>query len=186
MKTIKSQSENIYIVNKSKFISLAYPINDEDECKKYISEASNKYSDATHVCYAYILSAPRIEKCSDNGEPSGTAGRPMLEVLKKKNLENVLIIVVRYFGGKKLGAGGLIRAYTTSANSVIDTTEIIEFKPKFICNIVCEIKDGEKLKNIIGRNGGNIIDIRYSNNVEITYEVEDKKIEGEITRELWK
>lgn len=186
MKTIKSQSENIYIVNKSKFISLAYPVSHEDECKEYLSEVSSKYSDATHICYAYILSTPRVEKCSDNGEPSGTAGRPMLEVLKKKNLENVLIVVVRYFGGKKLGAGGLIRAYTTSANSVIDTSEIVEYRPKFICNIVCDIKNGDKAKNIISRNNGNIIDIKYSDKVDITYEVESKEIEGEITRELWK
>lgn len=110
---------NTIIINKSKFIALIYHIDNIDEINKKIEEIKKKYKDATHYCYAYILD--NFEKANDNGEPSGTAGLPILNVLKKENLNHVLCVVVRYFGGIKLGAGGLIRAYSNATKEAIIT-----------------------------------------------------------------
>ena len=110
MNTIKETIENTLIIKNSRFITIIYNINDINDIDKYLKLVKDKYKDATHYCYAYIL--PNNIKCSDDGEPSGTAGKPILDVLTKHNLNFVLAIVVRYFGGIKLGAGGLIRAYS--------------------------------------------------------------------------
>ena len=126
MKTIDNEYLDQLEINKSKFLSFAYPVSDEAHAKEILNLKKLEFKDATHICFGLVLSSPRLEKCSDDGEPSGTAGKPILELIKKKDLENVLIVVVRYFGGKKLGAGGLIRAYTNSAKLVIDKANIIE------------------------------------------------------------
>lgn len=174
MKTITNKSEHLYIINKSKFISIAYPVTTDSECKDILKTLANEYSDATHICYAYILKSPSIEKCSDNGEPSGTAGKPILEVLKKKSLVNILCVVIRYFGGKKLGAGGLIRAYSTSAIGVIDKCEIIECENKIRYRVVVSLKDGEKVKRQLSTLGVDIINVAYSNCVEIIFDAKEK------------
>ena len=173
MKTINGNFESTYIINKSKFISFAYPVGSEEDCKVFLEEISKQYPDATHICFAYLLTSPRIEKCSDNGEPTGTAGKPILEVIKKKKLENVLCIVVRYFGGKKLGAGGLVRAYTTSANDVLEMAEVIEKKNIFVCRLIENVQNGEKTKNKLIGAGAIIRGIVYKENVEIIFEIDD-------------
>ena len=99
-------------VNKSKFYSFIYNVTRVEEVNEILANLRAEYKKATHVCYAYILTSPIAEKCSDDGEPSGTAGLPIITMLKRKNMRDCLAVVVRYFGGKKLGAGGLIRAYT--------------------------------------------------------------------------
>ena len=109
--------ENEIIIKKSKFIAKLYNINDVNEIKDIINELKKEYKKATHICYAYSVNGQ--EKAVDDGEPSHTAGLPILNVIKKKNLTNILIVVIRYFGGIKLGAGGLVRAYTTSASEII-------------------------------------------------------------------
>lgn len=101
-------------INKSKFYSFIYNVTSVEQVTKILQELRTEYKKATHVCYAYILSSPSAEKCSDDGEPGGTAGLPIITMLKRKNRKDCLAVVVRYFGGKKLGAGGLIRAYTHS------------------------------------------------------------------------
>lgn len=115
--SVLNNSEISLDIKKSKFIGFSFFVENELDAQKIINNFLDKYSDATHVCYAYVLNS--IEKCSDNGEPSGTAGKPMLEVIKKMELKNVLVIVVRYFGGVKLGAGGLNRAYGDTAKQVL-------------------------------------------------------------------
>ena len=119
MKKIKDINESTIIIDKSKFITTLYPVESVEEIECVLTATRKKYYDATHNCYAYIFDNGRIQKCSDDGEPGGTAGYPILNVLKKKNLTNVLVAVVRYFGGIKLGAGGLTRAYTKSAAGVL-------------------------------------------------------------------
>lgn len=121
MKSVIDNQVEIIIKN-SRFISLLYRVNDIDKIDNYIKRAKCQYKDATHYCYAYIVDD--ISRCSDDGEPSGTAGIPMLQVLQKNNLNNVLCIVIRYFGGIKLGAGGLVRAYTKSVVEVLNHSMI--------------------------------------------------------------
>ena len=122
MNTIKETIENTLIIKNSRFITIIYNINDINDIDKYLKLVKDKYKDATHYCYAYIL--PNNIKCSDDGEPSGTAGKPILDVLTKHNLNFVLAIVVRYFGGIKLGAGGLIRAYSKCISTCLNDTEL--------------------------------------------------------------
>lgn len=118
MNSIKENITNEIIINKSRFITTLIKIDNIDEIKNKLETIKKTYKDATHYCYAYIINGQ--EKCSDNGEPSGTAGLPILNVLKQNNLTNILCIVIRYFGGIKLGAGGLIRAYSTSASTALN------------------------------------------------------------------
>lgn len=108
------------IINKSKFISYRYDLSTLSDVETILLSLKKQYKKATHICYAYIYNRDSVhEKCSDDGEPSGTAGYPILNVLKKKNLTNILVVVVRYFGGIKLGAGGLTRAYTKACAEVL-------------------------------------------------------------------
>ena len=112
MHTIKENIINEIVIQKSRFITCLYKINNKDEVNKHLDKIKDDYPFATHYCYAYRLD--NIEKCSDDGEPKGTAGTPILHVLQMNNLTNILCVVIRYFGGIKLGAGGLVRAYTNS------------------------------------------------------------------------
>src|SRR5574344_924252 len=117
MFTIKNNINSEIIINKSRFISFLFKVHNEDEVKKLLEETKKNYKDATHYCYSYIID--NTKRFNDNGEPSGTAGLPILNVLESNDLNYVLCIVVRYFGGIKLGAGGLVRAYTKSASECI-------------------------------------------------------------------
>lgn len=126
-KTIEGQSEAIYTEKRSKFIAIAIPVRTLTEVKAHLGEYQKKYYDARHVCYAYMLGAERKEfRANDNGEPSGTAGKPILGQINSNELTDILIIVVRYFGGIKLGTSGLIVAYRTAAAQAIAEATIIE------------------------------------------------------------
>lgn len=127
MNTIIENKESILEIKKSKFICVLLKEKNTDYIKDIINEYKKKYTKATHYCYAYVINNQK--KSSDDGEPGGSAGIPILEVLNKNNLNNVLCIVIRYFGGIKLGMGGLIRAYTDSVSSALENniTEEIEY-----------------------------------------------------------
>jgi len=120
-KTISLSTEGIYKEKGSKFLSFALPVNTTDEVKEFIKTFKKDYYDARHVCYAYMLGADRKEwRANDDGEPSGTAGRPILGQINASDLTNTLIVVIRYFGGIKLGVSGLISAYRAAAKDAID------------------------------------------------------------------
>lgn len=126
-KTIKQLAEGTYTEKRSKFLAFALPVSSVDEVKQYVAEYSKKYYDARHCCYAYMLGHERLEfRANDNGEPSGTAGKPILGQINSNELTNILIIVIRYFGGIKLGTSGLIVAYKAAAAEAIAAAEIIE------------------------------------------------------------
>lgn len=109
------------VINKSKFIGVLISLTCEDDIKTNLNELSKQHKKATHICYAYVYNIDKVlEKFSDDGEPKGTAGAPIMNVLKKRKCQNTLIAVVRYFGGIKLGAGGLIRAYSKTAGSLFE------------------------------------------------------------------
>lgn len=152
MKTIKNNIKEELIIKNSKFITNIFKLEKQEDINTYLQQIINKYKDATHNCYAYIYE--NTKKCSDDNEPSGTAGLPILQVLEKKELSNILVVVTRYFGGIKLGAPGLVRAYTNSVTNALDNTEIINL---------------EKGKNI------DII-FTYDNIKKIDYLLKDKSI----------
>ena len=142
MYTIKDNSKYEFIIKNSKFITVLTKINNINEVDNILYNIKNKYPDATHYCYAYIIDYNK--KSNDDGEPSGTAGIPILKVLESNNLTNILCIVIRYFGGIKLGANGLIRAYTKSVANAIKEAELKELIDGYNIDITfsyTEIKD---------------------------------------------
>lgn len=164
MKSIKNNQHTIIIKN-SRFICYTYKVDSIEEINKILSDTKIKYYDATHCCYAYIID--NIKRESDDGEPSGTAGIPMLQVLEKNNLNHVLCIVIRYFGKIKLGAGGLVRAYTKSVTETIKNN-IITLIPGIKVNLIFNY---ENLKNIdYLLKDINILNKNFNN--KIIYEVE--------------
>ncbi len=126
-RTIQSKSEGTYSELRSKFLAFAFPVSTVEEVKELVEAHQKKYYDARHVCYAYMLGHERLVfRANDNGEPSGTAGKPILGQINSNELTNILIIVVRYFGGVKLGTSGLIQAYKAAAAEAIAAATIIE------------------------------------------------------------
>lgn len=112
---------NELVINKSRFVGIMENLTYEQDIQNILTKIKQEHKKASHICYAYVYNLDKvIEKCSDDGEPKGTAGAPIMNVLKKRKCENVLIAVVRYFGGVKLGAGGLVRAYTKSASELFN------------------------------------------------------------------
>lgn len=126
-RTIAAPAEGIYTEKRSKFIAIALPVRTVDEVKALLEEYQKKYYDARHVCYAYMLGPQRKDfRANDNGEPSGTAGKPILGQINSNELTDILIIVVRYFGGIKLGTSGLIVAYKAAAGEALTAAEVVE------------------------------------------------------------
>ena len=180
MKSIQKEITNEIIINKSKFITILTNINDIDKVKEKLENIKKTYKDATHYCFAYIIN--NHEKCSDNGEPSGTAGMPILNVLKQNNLTNILCVVIRYFGGIKLGAGGLIRAYSTSASEALNKANIVNLVKGY--KIIIEFSyDNIKQIDYLLKN----IQIKkdYSNNITYTFKIKEEKL-NKIENELSK
>lgn len=124
-KTVHQTSKDQIVINKSKFIGHASPIENELEAIEFINKIKKEYKDATHNVYAYIIDN-NTQRYNDDGEPSGTAGLPILNVLKQENLKNAVVVVTRYFGGVKLGAGGLVRAYTKGAKIALESSKIVD------------------------------------------------------------
>ena len=161
MYSIKKSLENTIIIKKSKFITKLYKINNIEEINIILEQLKKEYKDSTHICYAYIVNG--LEKCSDDGEPSGTAGLPILNILKKNELTNILSVVIRYFGGIKLGAGGLVRAYSNSVNDTLKLTDIIELEEGYLVELEFSY-DQVKLVDYI-LNDKTIINKEYNNNI---------------------
>ena len=125
-RTVEQLGQDEVVIEKSTFIGYARPVENEEAALAFIQEIKKKHRDATHNVPAYVLGEHNeVQRCNDDGEPSGTAGVPVLEVLKKENVRNVAIVVARYFGGIKLGTGGLVRAYTKGAKVALESAKII-------------------------------------------------------------
>ena len=180
MKSIQKEITSEIIINKSKFITILTNINDIDKVKEKLEEIKKQYKDATHYCYAYIIN--NHERCSDNGEPSGTAGMPILNVLKQNDLTNILCVVIRYFGGIKLGAGGLIRAYSTSASVALNKATITNIVNGYNITIEFSYNNIKQIDYLLKN-----IDIKKDYQTNITYnfnitETKFNQIENELTK----
>lgn len=177
MQSIENKADNLYEIKKSKFYSYAYPVFSEREVKDILAELNVLHKLSTHICYAYVLTSPNLEKAVDDGEPSGTAGKPILELIKKRNLKNILLVVVRYFGGIKLGAGGLIRAYTTASSEVLDKTKVLEYGDYVDATITTNHSEYKDVKNYLEKeNSVYILDTLFGNNVELFISVKDESL----------
>lgn len=169
MYTIDNNYTYELIIKNSKFITLLYKINDIKDVEKYINKTKNNYPDATHYCYAYIID--NLKKSSDDGEPSGTAGIPILKVLESNNISNILVIVVRYFGGIKLGANGLIRAYTKCTANAIKEVNLLTLIDGINIDITFDYSRVKEIDYLLK-------DITINNKIfdkEITYNVNIEK-----------
>lgn len=171
-RTIEDSVQTEISEKKSRFITNIFYVESKQSAEEIIKNIKAKYYDARHNCYAYSVLENGISfiKCSDDGEPSGTAGEPILNVIKKNNLQNILIIVTRYFGGILLGAGGLVRAYSNSAINGINSGKIVEKTPGYQLKIKIDYENNEKFKYYCNKN--NIVIISTNYDEDITYKIE--------------
>ena len=170
MKTIKKPIQCEINIKKSQFICSLFPTKNKKESKEIIQKISSQYNDATHNCTAYIVNDG--EGFDDDGEPGGTAGRPMINVLRKNELHNITAIVTRYFGGIKLGAGGLVRAYSKSVLEAIGEAEIVEIEEYDVYEVIFEYTDIKLVDSEIRNNNLKNIYKDYSN--KVTYHIISK------------
>lgn len=170
MKTIKNPVQSEINIKKSQFICSLFPTKNKKESKEIIQKLNQQYSDATHNCTAYIVNDG--EGFDDDGEPGGTAGKPMINVLRKNELHNVTAVVTRYFGGIKLGAGGLVRAYSKSVMEAVGEAEILEIEEYDVYKITFEYCDIKTVDNEVRNNNLESIEKEYSD--KVTYCVVSK------------
>ncbi len=173
MRTLKNTIENEIEIKKSSFISIIKNIQSIEEFNAYIEELKTKYPKATHYCYGYICG--NIEHFSDDGEPGGTAGAPILNVLKKENLNNICCVVIRYFGGIKLGAGGLVRAYTKSVTEALKRAEFIELEIGYKIRLTFQYSQEKQINYVL--NNSKVLNKEFLENVVYTVLINDKVLE---------
>lgn len=177
-KTIVEEQVSAEIVEKkSKFIANLFFVESISDAEEKIKMIKKKYYDAKHNCYAYIINENNeiTKKSSDDGEPSGTAGAPMLEILEKNNLGNVLVVVTRYFGGILLGTGGLVRAYSDSLKKAIGEATWATQEPGYEMDVMLEYSDLENFKYYCGKHSIKILDCEYLDNVTCKIELNDSE-----------
>ena len=170
---IKEEVSNTIIIEKSRFIAYIKPVFNDEEYKEYLKEIRKKHYDSSHVCSAII--SGNIKRSSDDGEPSGTAGAPILNVLEKKGLNNTCALVVRYFGGIKLGAGGLIRAYGNAVSEALNKATLVEevSYPKY--ELITSYEIANKLDNLLLKNTL-LLNKEYDEQVKITFVLNDESL----------
>ena len=170
--TVKKQGYAEIIEKRSKFITNVYPVSSQMEANEIINKIKKQYHDAKHNVYAYIIEGESVySKYTDDGEPQGTAGLPIFDMLQKQNLKNVLIIVTRYFGGVLLGTGGLVRAYTEAAKQGLKNAEIIEIKEKIKLKFEIEYEIKDKILFYLKSEEYEDKEIFYGENVRININI---------------
>ena len=165
------------VEKRSSFLGHVRMVETEDEAKAFVAEMKKKFHDARHNCWCYIIK-DGAERYSDDGEPQGTAGIPMLEVLKREGVTNVVCVVTRYFGGVLLGTGGLLRAYTKSAKDALDAAGICVVRRWVKAEVMCSYSLLERLKTECAAAGGVVADIEYSADVCLKLLLPEDKTEG--------
>ena len=167
-KTVKGYGEREIIISKSRFIAYVDRAETEDEALAFIDKIKKMHPNATHNCSCYMVGEhDQIQKANDDGEPSGTAGVPMLEVLKKQGLKDTVVVVTRYFGGIKLGGGGLIRAYGKSTTEGIDASQVVERKVHHLMKVAVDYNWLGKVENEVRQSSYTLKEISYADAVEL-------------------
>ncbi len=170
-KTLSNTGQAVYREKMSRFLAFAMPVSDADEARTLIKKYQNEYHDARHVCWAYMLGTNRDDYLStDNGEPSGTAGKPILGQINSFGLTNVLVLVVRYFGGIKLGTSGLIVAYREAARMAIEAATIVECHEQARLSFTFGYVSMNDIMTIIKREQVRVVDSAFDNTCEMTVE----------------
>lgn len=176
-KTIKENVSAEIVEKKSKFIANVFYIESTEEAENIIREMKKKYYDARHNCFAYSVYAEDgiQNRYSDDGEPSGTAGSPMLNIITSRNLSNILVVVTRYFGGILLGTGGLVRAYTGAFQEALNNVVEVNKDLGLEACLIIEYSELEKVKYYFNQNDINIVDIVYDEKIKVIFEVTKEK-----------
>ena len=178
--TLKRTVNARLIIKKSEFIAYAYPVTSREDAMFHVEQLREQYADARHYCWAYIVGDPNNTTSAgfdDDGEPNGTAGKPILNVLQHKSIGNVIIIVVRYFGGIKLGAGGLTRAYAGSAQAAVDQMTLSPYVAMIQVQILAEFATEAQCRYVVDSLNGSIDDVAYSKQVTLTATLAEVDIE---------
>ena len=170
-KTVEKQASAEFVEKRSRFIGYVCPVSTVDEANAFIADISKKHFDAKHNVYAYILKDGSVKKYSDDGEPQGTAGMPVLEVMEKNGLFDVCIVVTRYFGGILLGGGGLFRAYTQAAKLAIEAGGIACVSLCCVMSLECDYGFYSKANLLITERGGVITDSEFGENVHLVFHI---------------
>lgn len=171
-KTIKQYGEGEIIEKKSRFLGKIKKVETEEEALEFIESIKKQYWDARHNCFAYIIGTKgETVRCSDDGEPSGTAGKPMLEVLQNQELRNVVAVVTRYFGGVLLGTGGLVRAYTQATQEALKEAQVATMTPMSVITVQTDYNAIGKIKYVLAQEETPILDEEYAADVIVTMAV---------------
>ncbi len=176
-KTILENTSAQIVEKKSKFIANIYYVQSQEEVENILKEIRKKYYDARHNCYAYSILTNNgiVNKMSDDGEPSGTAGAPMLNIITKNELTNILVVVTRYFGGILLGTGGLVKAYSEATMQAIEKATIVNEEIGYEVEITVLYNEWEKVKYYLEKSNILIIDVKYNEKIVSKIEVTEKE-----------
>ena len=171
--TLAGEGSDQFEERKSLFIGHAKHITSEDEAMEFVKAKKKEYSDATHNCWAYLLKGGIVARYSDDGEPQGTAGVPMLETIRKSGVCDCVVVVTRYFGGILLGAGGLVRAYSHGAKIALDAAEIVTYEKYAEFSLECSYSDYQKYAVILPTFAAIIDDTEFSDKVKVSFAVKE-------------
>ncbi len=169
--TIEHEAAPEFIEKRSRFIGYIKPVTTEKEALDFINSLRSKHWDATHNVYAYVLREQNTCRYSDDNEPQGTAGMPVLDVIRKSGLTDVCVVVTRYFGGILLGGGGLVRAYSHSASLAVEAAGVITMRPCSECTLSCTYNQYGKLSSLIPENGGVVDDCDFGEGVNMKFHI---------------
>ncbi len=176
-RTVEFESSDEFIEKKSRFIGYVKPVKTQAEATEFINSIKSKHWDATHNVSAYVLKENNIQRSSDDGEPSGTAGVPVLDVLLKEGLVDVCVVVTRYFGGTLLGAGGLIRAYSHGSKIAVESGNIITMAPCKILTVSVDYSFYDRMNIILADIGANIENSEFADKVNIEFSLKESLVD---------
>lgn len=170
-KTVQFEAKGEFAEKRSRFIGYCKPVKTEQEAVEFINSKRTEHWDATHNVYAYSLREGNIKRYSDDGEPSGTAGMPTLDVILKNDIYDVCIVVTRYFGGVLLGTGGLVRAYSQGAKVALEAGNVVLMQSRAVCNTKCSYNQYGKVSSLIMELGAVVEDTVYESDVSIKFHI---------------
>lgn len=176
-KTVEKEASDFFIEKKSKFIGYAKPVKTQEEAVDFISKIKSKHWDATHNVYAYVLRENNIQRYSDDGEPSGTAGVPVLDVMLKESLVDVCVVATRYFGGTLLGAGGLVRAYSHTSKIALEAAEIITMAQCSVMSAEVDYSFYDRLNILLSDFSAVILNTSFSDKVCVEFSVKENIVD---------
>lgn len=182
-RTIAKQAQDEFVEKRSRFIGYAKPVQTEAEATAFIAEIKSRHWDATHNVYAYVLREGQLQRYSDDGEPQGTAGIPVLDVLQKSHVTDTVLVVTRYFGGILLGGGGLVRAYSHGASIALQAAGVITMRECSLLRLTCDYSQYGRVGSLIPECGGVVDDTQFAEAVTLSFHMAPEQ-KGAFARQL--